>query len=44
MVALRVVALQLSSVVTFVCSREEQADRLMVVKKKREEVHVSVIK
>ena len=34
---LRVVSLWLSSVVTFACSREEQADRQLVVKKKREE-------
>ena len=43
-VALRVVVLRLSSVVTFACSREEQADRLMEVQKKRQEVQVSVIK
>jgi len=42
-VALGVVALRLSSVVTFACSREEQVGRLMVVKKKTEEVHVSVV-
>ena len=39
-VVLRVVALWVSSVVTFACSREEQADRLLVVKKTREEAHV----
>jgi len=38
-VALRVVALWLSLVVTFACSREEQADRVLVAKKKREEAH-----
>ena len=41
--ALQVVALRLSSVVAFACSREEPADRLLVVKK-REEIHVSVVK
>ena len=39
-VALRVAALRLSSVVTFACSREEQADRLLVEKKDRKEAHV----
>ena len=40
---LRVVASRLSSVVTFACSREEQADHLLVAQK-QEEVHVSVVK
>ena len=39
-VALRVAALWLSSVVTFACSREEQVDRLLVEKKDRKEAHV----
>ena len=42
-VALQVAASRLSSVVTFACSLEEQADRLLVVHK-REEIHVSVVK
>ena len=41
-VALQVAASRLSSVVTVACSLEEQADRLLVVKK-REEIHVSVV-